>query len=163
MSCYNQSGVREIKLYENIDLTVTYDPVTEYAIAITAGGATITIGYEYRPDFVYATTPSDNYDYINNYTLRWYNFDLATGRTLIDTLRNYYGWYAIITFNDGESVLIDSPVFINSNSSLTSSTTHTWLIEMNNEVDTFGQLVTFEQGELSGIGYMEIENDFIVS
>lgn len=162
MSCYDASGVRSIKLYENIDTLISYDPVTGGAIAITTNGNTINIDSSLRPDYSNATTPG-NYNLLNRHTIKWYNFDLVAGKGLLNQLRNILGWYAVITFNSGNKYIVDSPMFLVSGSTLTSSNTHTWEITLQNEIETTGELNQFIDGELGGIGYMEIENDFIVS
>jgi hypothetical protein len=163
MSCYNQSGVRRIVLYENIDISITYDPVTEGAVGIATGGSTITITSDLRPDYTNVANPGANYGVLNNVSIKWYNFDIVEGRTLIDQLRNYFGWYAVVTFNDGESYIIETPLFLNQSSTMVSSNTHTWEISIQSEVDSDFSINTFEAGALGGIGYMQLENDFIVS
>lgn len=163
MPCYDQSGVRSIVLYENIDFELTYAPQEDKVITITNNGNTIEIDSSLRPDYSDQLSPGENYSLMNQHNIKWYEFDLIEGKNKQDTLRNYFGWYALLTFNSGKQYLINSPIFNNTSSSLTSSNTHTWEINLSSEVETYGDLIEYEEGELEGIGYMEIENTFIVS
>lgn len=141
MACYDASGVRSIVLYENVGVNFTYNTESGAVTEITNAGTVINIDGSLRPDYSNNVTPGANYNLMNLHTVKWFNFDLTTGRTLLNQLRNIFGWYAVLTFNSGSEYLISAPLFYKDNTSVTSSGTHTWEINLQNEVDTQAELV----------------------
>lgn len=141
MTCYDASGVRSIVLYENVGINFTYNTESGAVTEITNIGTIINIDGSLRPDYSNDVSTGSNQRLMNLHTVKWVNYDLQTGRNLLDQLNNIFGWYAVVTFNSGNVFLINAPVFITSGSSVTSSGTHTWPISLQNEVDTQGELV----------------------
>lgn len=156
MACYDVSGVRSITLYENIGVSFTYNEASGAVTEITNTGNIISIDSSLRPDYINNVSPGANYKLMNLYTVKWYNFDLTTGRALLNQLRNIFGWYAILTFNSGDEYLINVPLFLKSGTQMTSSGTHTWEINLQNEVDSEGALVQYLEPDETNIknGYL---------
>jgi hypothetical protein len=141
MSCtITASGVRAIDLYENIGFTKTYNTTSGSIEAIATTGQTINITNDLKPNYINELSPGANYDLMNMYMVKFYKYDLLTGKALQNTLRNIWGWYAVVTFNSGDIYLIESPLFNEFETKLQSSNTHTWEFELKTRVETLKEL-----------------------
>lgn len=163
MTCdYSNKTIYSITFYENRDVSFLYD-TEDIITGIYHIGDEITIPYENRPIFEDNQEIGGNFKLMHNYNLSWLEFGLNEGLAQLQALSNAYGWLFSIQFVDLTQRFCKSPVFLQNDSQLDASQTHTWSIEIKSNVNTFEDLIIYQSVPLQGVGYWQIESTFIVS
>jgi len=163
MACdYSNKTIYSITFYENRDVSFLYD-TEDIITGVYHSGNEITIPYINRPIFEDNQEIGGNFKLMHNYSLSWLEFGLNEGLSQLQALSNAFGWLFSIQYVDLTQKLCKSPVFLQDDSQLDASETHTWNFEMQSNVNTFEELYTYEPVPLQGIGYWQIGSTFVIS